>query len=578
MKIIYFISVILLFASFILLKKNEEKLNFIKSLVISIVIFLCYNMFICYVYSSINIPINLLTLSFINLAIELIFLSFIIKNKTQKYYINKKDILAVSIIILTTIIFTIINLGENLNIKYITTDAAIHYTAAKDFYNNETLLDKVDDTSIAKQFMIGTYVNTGILFKVVNPFIGEMDLYKVFIIFDAFMFCIMGMLIYTAVEKIINKKLNYIITLLMILFFMAGYPLNSFIYGYVYLQLGIIIIASIINVLQYFSEIFNKKILYGILFLFNFALFFTYCIFVPVIYIVEFIYLIKKKRKEGKLLTKKNLAILLIVFIIPSICGLLFFVLPHLYNTNSDEVFINIEGYIYRNCWANFIFILPLALMCTKQKNDDTYIWLIFTNILIIFMILFFVVIRKFDLSTYYYYKFNYILWFILWYGAIYAINVTERKLKIILTIYIMAYMLIGGIITINKDVEITKETYDEDENITNAFDIYILNKKVLIDEREDYNKKELELLEYIYENINLKDSSMLLIVSPRQAEWFNAFFNYKNRDDLQLVIPVEDIIKWNNKGYEYLLLLYRNDFYEQYKEIINKRKSHNRK
>ena len=298
MKIIYFISVILLFASFILLKKNEEKLNFIKSLVISIVIFLCYNMFICYVYSSINIPINLLTLSFINLAIELIFLSFIIKNKTQKYYINKKDILAVSIIILTTIIFTIINLGENLNIKYITTDAAIHYTAAKDFYNNETLLDKVDDTSIAKQFMIGTYVNTGILFKVVNPFIGEMDLYKVFIIFDAFMFCIMGMLIYTAVEKIINKKLNYIITLLMILFFMAGYPLNSFIYGYVYLQLGIIIIASIINVLQYFSEIFNKKILYGILFLFNFALFFTYCIFVPVIYIVEFIYLIKKKRKE----------------------------------------------------------------------------------------------------------------------------------------------------------------------------------------------------------------------------------------------------------------------------------------
>ena len=70
----------------------------------------------------------------------------------------------------------------------------------------------------------------------------------------------------------------------------------------------------------------------------------------------------------------------------------------------------------------------------------------------------------------------------------------------------------------------------------------------------------------------------MLLIVSPRQAEWFNAFFNYKNRDDLQLVIPVEDIIKWNNKGYEYLLLLYRNDFYEQYKEIINKRKSHNRK
>ena len=231
--------------------------------------------------------------------------------------------------------------------------------------------------------------------------------------------------------------------------------------------------------------------------MFNFALFFTYCIFVPVIYIVEFIYLIKKKRKEGKLLTKKNLAILLIVFIIPSICGLLFFVLPHLYNTNSDEVFINIEGYIYRNCWANFIFILPLALMCTKQKNDDTYIWLIFTNILIIFMILFFVVIRKFDLSTYYYYKFNYILWFILWYGAIYAINVTERKLKIILTIYIMAYMLIGGIITINKDVEITKETYDEDENITNAFDIYILNKKVLIDEREDYNKKELELLEY---------------------------------------------------------------------------------
>ena len=572
-QIIYVLSVIYIFVTFILYKKSNEKISLLKFLTISVVTFLCYNTFVCFILNTINISITLFTLSLINIILGTIPLYFIIKNKEiQKYKIEIKNIIAMIFITILALTFLNLNFGFDLNIKYIMTDSSVHYTAARDFYKNDKLLNKVEDTSISKEFMTGTYVNTGILFKVVQPIIGETNLYKAFILFDTFLLCLMGLTIYTAIQNIIKKKFNFIISLIMVLFFLAGYPLNSYIYGYGYLQLGIIIIATIINILQFFNDNISKKIVYTLLFILNFGIFFTYCIFLPIIYIVEFIYILKKNKGENKkIVTAKNILIVLIVFIIPIICGLFYFVIPHLQQANERNLFINIEGYIYRNCWSNFILILPLSLLCLKKRNDDTYIWLIFISILIIFMSLFFVLINKFNLSTYYYYKYNFVLWFMLWYGAIYGINLDYKlNFKIPIIIYLSTYIIIA-IVTLNvKDVAITKETFDNDENITKAFDIYGINKTIIKYEAVDYNQKELQLLDYIYNNIDLTKDKIALIVNPRQESWFYAIFNYKNKEDLQEGIMEYEIEKWNNKECKYMFISYRSMYYAQYYDIID--------
>ena len=574
-SILNILSTIYVLVTFFLIKKSNQKINFLKFFTISIVTLLCYNMVVCLLFSVIKIPITLQALFVINILIATIQLIFIIKRKQiQKYSFRKMDAVAIIIILLTVLILAYFNFGKELDIKYIMTDASTHFMVAKDFYKSDTLLNYVEKFNISKGFMIGAYTNTGILFKVFAPFIGETNLYKIFILFDIFTFFLVGISIFNAIEKNIKTKLNFTITILMIMLFMCGYPYNSLIYGYVYLQLGILIITNIINVLQYYVENFDKKMLYYLLLLLNFGLFFSYCIFIPIVYTVEFVYIFYKNYKaDKKIITLKNLAVIGIIFIIPIVCGLYYIIIPNIIsinnNTEKNKAYIFIEGYIYRNCWSNFILLLPIAVLCTKKKNDDTFIWILFTSFQIIFMILYFIAIQKFNLSTYYYYKYNFVLWYLLWYGAIYALNTTEKKINKFITYYIVIYSIIAFIVTLLGNVEITKELFDNDENITNAFDIYGINKTIAIEIQEDYNKEELELLDYIYYNINLDNSSILLVLKQRQEYWFRAFFNYQNRENLETKLSTRDVEKWNNGKYKYLLITYNSLFYETYQKDI---------
>lgn len=323
-SILNILSTIYVLVTFFLIKKSNQKINFLKFFTISIVTLLCYNMVVCLLFSVIKIPITLQALFVINILIATIQLIFIIKRKQiQKYSFRKMDAVAIIIILLTVLILAYFNFGKELDIKYIMTDASTHFMVAKDFYKSDTLLNYVEKFNISKGFMIGAYTNTGILFKVFAPFIGETNLYKIFILFDIFTFFLVGISIFNAIEKNIKTKLNFTITILMIMLFMCGYPYNSLIYGYVYLQLGILIITNIINVLQYYVENFDKKMLYYLLLLLNFGLFFSYCIFIPIVYTVEFVYIFYKNYKaDKKIITLKNLAVIGIIFIIPIVCGL----------------------------------------------------------------------------------------------------------------------------------------------------------------------------------------------------------------------------------------------------------------
>ena len=574
MGIIYAISIIYLFITIILYKKSEEKISFLKFFSISIVCFLCWNTLICFIMSTIGIPISFISLSCVNIVLGSIFLFFIIKKKDiQKYSLELKNIIAVGIIAIVCIILTILNLGNKIEIKYVATDAAVHFAAAKDFYKNDALLDKVEDTDVSSQFMIAAYVNTGILFKLTAPIVGECNLYKIFILFDVFSMLLLAVLVYCAVEKVIKSNIKFILSLIMIVFFMIGYPLNSFVCGYVYLQLGLIIIATIINVLQYYCEEFDRKIIYSILSICNFTIFFTYCIFVPIVYIVEFIYLVVKEYKNNKkIISMKNIVLFSTIFLLPIICGVYYYVIPYLLSVKGEDAFIYLDGYIYRNCWSNFIFILPMALFCLKKKNDDTFVWKIFTSFLVLSMIILFTLVNKLNLSAYYYYKFNYILWYLLWYGAIYAINVTESKINKFLHFYLLIYVTFAIAAIGFKTIDITKETFDSDENYTNAFDIYCINRKIMFDFNIDYTIQELDLLEYIHDNIELDKQSnrILLIMDSRQEYWFWAFFNYKNRNDIQATITKKEVDKWNNNEYKYLLVLYESNYYNQYKGLIS--------
>ena len=75
-----------------LIKKSENKLNFIGTLVVTIVGFLCYQVIIAYFLDLVRIPITLITYAILNNVIFIVLISIVFKQKQiQKYEIKKQD-------------------------------------------------------------------------------------------------------------------------------------------------------------------------------------------------------------------------------------------------------------------------------------------------------------------------------------------------------------------------------------------------------------------------------------------------------------------------------------------------------
>ena len=201
MSIIYLITVLIMIILHILIYKKEEKQNLLKWIAITIVINLCYNIFICVILSFIKISSTLITLSIINTIISILLGIKIYKDKKiQKYEINKIDIIAVIIMLIIVILTVIKQYGIPINITHEITDGTIHYFVANEFYHTSQLLfngnSDILDMWHVDFFMPGAYINTGILFKIFSGFISETYFCQLFFIFDISIWFLSGILMY----------------------------------------------------------------------------------------------------------------------------------------------------------------------------------------------------------------------------------------------------------------------------------------------------------------------------------------------------------------------------------------------
>ena len=79
--IIYILSVIAMITTFILVKKSEEKVNFVNWCVLSGIVYLGFNIAICMIFGTLNITTNLVFLSVVDFIVSLGFGFKIYKDK-----------------------------------------------------------------------------------------------------------------------------------------------------------------------------------------------------------------------------------------------------------------------------------------------------------------------------------------------------------------------------------------------------------------------------------------------------------------------------------------------------------------
>ena len=252
-----------------------------------------------------------------------------IKTKTiQKYYINKLDIIAVIIILGLAITIVIMNYGTNIAVKHAVTDAATHYFASDDFYRYSTLFSRESSDTIkwlnTPYLMTGAYVNTGIFLKLFKGIIDETFLVKLYFIFDMFIWMLSGLLMYTALSTNFKNKKHQILALVLTIFYMLAYQLNSLFAGFSYLGVGLDIIIGIIIIMK--SEIkTNYKI--SSLFLLNLGIMFSYYYFAPVLFLAQLWYILATNKKQNiKIFSKQNIFEILITLVIPGMIGVIYFI------------------------------------------------------------------------------------------------------------------------------------------------------------------------------------------------------------------------------------------------------------
>lgn len=458
MKIIYLISFLILFLTLIYIKKSDQKLNIIISLVYTSCILYFYDPIIAYILSLFNIKNTLLMFSLVYILTSVILIYISHKKHgtilKQKYYLNKKQLISFVILILITMTIGIFKYNKFTEIDYGITDAAIHYKMASEYVDYGKLLDgKIyDPINILKKPMFGYYVPCGIFMKIM-----PLQRYISYNIFNTFMLCLLIISFYVVCLEMKEKDKNNIITTIIAIMYGLAYPLSYILYGFGYSGPGILATTLILLTWKFILKE-EKTHFYLILTLFNLGLFFSYYLFAPILFLAQGLFIIYKFIK-GKITLKKLLKIGLITIVIPTIIGFLYFLqkenMVETVNTTSNN--FSIEGTTYKNLWGNFVLLIPMIIYSiileikNKKTNLDTFF--IICEILYIIISLYFTLIGK--MSTYYYYKMYYILWLISYLYVYKLINYSDYKTKFRINIFFITFIILISLFKIeNKMME----------------------------------------------------------------------------------------------------------------------------
>lgn len=556
MGIIYAISLLALVICFILIKKTDKKLNILGFIAITIGTVFCYNTFICYILTFFKLPVTLSVLSLTNTISTLILIFFITnKKQIQSYEIHKIDILYIALLAIAVIIVSYMNFGFPFNIKYETGDPSVHYLTSEMFAENDSLLitDKDEVYGIFNTRKTVSYVNSGLIMKCLDGVIDPFYNYNIFILFGIFVLFVTGWAMYETIASFaIDKKTRFLAFVLSFIYLM-GYPLNSFLFGFEYLSMGILILCLIFDMIYYFR---NKElnIFYIILIfaLLNFGVFSAYYMFVPFLYPALWIYFcIYSYEKDKSIFTKKNILLLVITLLVPFILGFIYHLAPSIYGIIINQGLepdtmleysshivgsgLATYGYIYVNLYSNMLLLLPIPIYLIIKKFKENK----FATMTLIFCIAFIELLLigfLFGKVSIYYLSKNYFaLWFILFYlnyKGLIELYKKYSKLSFGLVGFYVS-LIILNLLFIHTTIE--NKELNENERPTTVVEVFGANKTIIKDKRTDLYKEELEILKYFKDNIRY-DAKTEIIGDMEQGYWAYTLTRYINNEDESVI------------------------------------------
>ncbi len=598
MGIIYILSQILLATSFILIKKTNKKLNILSFINITIGVIFCYNTFISYVLTFLTIPVTLTSLSIINIIITIILISSILKKREiQNYELYKTDLLYIAIFAIAIIIVSYLNFSFPFNIKYETGDPAAHYLTSEMFSENDSLLIQ-DKDEIYGGFTTRktvSYVNSGLIMKALNEIIDPFYNYNIFIIFGILVLFITASSMYTTISSFAIDKKTRFLAFIVSLIYVMGYPLNSFLFGFEYLSMGILLICLLFDIVYYFkNKELNITYIILIIALLNFGIFSAYYMFVPYIYSALWIYFcIHSYEKEKSIFTKKNIILLTTTLLIPFFLGFIYHIAPEIYGViinsklNKETMFnfsshlvnegLSAYGYIYVNLYSNLIPLLPIPIYLIVKKWKENKFAIINMIFCIAFIELLLIGYSFEKVSIYYLTKNYFALWFIIFYLNYKGLVEIYKKYPKVSFGFVGFYIILIILNLLFIDTILEPKELNDNEKLTTVVEVFGANKTMLKYKKTDLYNEEIEILEYMKDNISY-DNKIEVVSELEQGYWTYVLTRYiQNKDKIYNGLSGQDTltkktltVKENMENADYIVYFNRSRLYKNLEKRIH--------
>lgn len=447
MEILYILTIIVLGISFMLWKKNDEKINFIKWLIIFIGVLFGYNIFIGMLLGLLNITSHIWLLSIINIVVASLIGFKSIKSKDfQKYYVRKLDIAAILIIfaIFTVMFFKDLYIHKG-TVTHAAVDSAVHYRAAKHYSENLKIFINVEDKTFFNfnVMQTGAYINDGIFMNIIHG-ITNLNYVHIYQIFETIVLFLSGLALYASFADKIKTKRGLIGSMAAFGLYIYAYPYNSWFYGFSYFSVGIMFVAMLIPVMEALYEGFYKKTIIPLVILLATGLTFSYCLFVPAIFAGICIYCFlkdlanKDEKKILKFFGSTTLIVTSALFVI-AIAGIGYLFIPTFFIEGQTDLVsaLKIDGGIYKEKYKNFIPYIPFAVMyfielIKKIKNKELTYMDVFAVIMMGYFGILAVGLHFGSVSLYYMFKIYYIIWMVIFAVVVDLINrhIDEKNIR----------------------------------------------------------------------------------------------------------------------------------------------------
>ena len=550
------------------LKKNEAELEISRQFWYAIVLVVAIDCLVVGVIDIISIPINLLTATVIHVLISVVLYFYERKMGEKQSYRIDWFVFAGEVLIFIGGIYFFLKLKNVHAIPaFANSDAAVHFKNAMELYRNEHL------PIMYLAPMINAFV-----FEFFSPWLKEISFIKIYSLVDIIIFISEIEFIWILISNKLNSVLKKALGFMFIGCYAALYPLNGFLYSFLYWGMAVVLIEMLMLIVEDIDrEKYEIYLLVSAALVLN-AITMCYMIFAPLIFIAFFAYELITEIGSRKKIDLKLIKNMLVVFAVPTILAIYYCYFKFLGGSVSEAKQIAmIPGAIYIEAWWDFLWLVPFviydAIKQIKRKSlSKEWIFAVVLGLAILVLAKL-VIMNKF--SFYYYFKFYYPMFMLCVLIAVRAVvEMVDEKNAALWAILIM-YMIpcFLQFRNIENRLIATGTNIQQVNHTSNFFLLWSKNRELMHITIPVASEDEFEGYGWILDNLSDKDVPMLSNQEDyKSCYWYEGITGNNSSKYYGWNFKAKTIFDRINKDKDgYFCVRTNSVFYNTYKEQIER-------